>query len=130
MTLIHAAGNTTATGQGTQTETPTPDPDQAHEVELLKLRIQHLEEQVEHFKDLYEQERDDRRAGTLLMTAECEKQTKWEESFVEQKQQVVTQQDAKAELDRFKKVAKRKVAHLQSELNQERGKSLFRKLLG
>lgn len=117
------------TGLGAEQYTPVSTPNVPLELAILQERLNNLEEQRNQYKELYEQERQERQNGMRLLTDQREKQNQWEKSFEQLRQQVLErEQGALKELETFKKETTRKLVLYRRALQAERDKTVWQKL--
>lgn len=106
----------------------TPKAD-AVELAVLKERLSNVEQQRDQLEKLYEQEREERKAGTRLLADQRSKQDNWERSFSELKAQIAAQENyGKKELESFKEETERKLRLYRRALQAERNKGLWERL--
>ncbi len=119
------------TGQGTDKYTAgnTRTSEANVQIAVLDERLKNLEVQRDQFKELFEQEKQERQQGQRLLTDERDKQNKWEKSFNELRQQVLEREEGiRKELNELKEEKEKQIRRYRKALVQERNKTLWEKL--
>lgn len=99
-------------------------------IAVLEEKLKMLEEQKEQFRELFEQEREERKRATMLLTDQSNREHDWQKAMKVLEKRISNQEQvAKDEKVKAQKILRQNM-NLKKALEQERNKSFWQKLFG
>ena len=95
------------------------------QIAVLEEKLKMMEEQKEQFKELFEQEREERKRATMLLTDQSNKEDDWQKAMKVLEKRIANQEQvAKEEKLKAQKILRQNM-NLKKALGQERSKSFW-----